>query len=1099
MIRDPAELREAELRLREELRKVRLVFELGFPDELVDLARDTVQEARTQGILVLSQRTQYPACWVMSAVSLARGYDGRAFWGNADVQNLFGRDPTDTAKITIRAFENLRIETFHQALRQENALINLSPVLMHAGIPAPNVLELVRLIAKATRNHRYGAEEQIAEWSRTPAGFGNLWRGSQLLFKYGGAIAVDLLDRFNDALLGGDAANAGLPTHLAEALENLDDEIRASGGTRTGFIRRPRVILDPWTCDGPAVCVPRVNPALASRWQISGAAMQVIAARDTEVYVPLTPQREWDIRALNDRQVVGHWSFTPHDVLPVMLFDGESGRLLEPSAGGRRADSGSVLALLHPQVDLKVGDRAPHDYPDLAGEWTNWQIIEIDIEQADELQFVETHGQKTTETIRLYRPPLPPHLKSAGVVPGVRTEDDCPVYNTAPTLFLEAPEVAREQISVDVCTPTGSRSAALIEIGSGPEYELNSLLDSSGSHAVSMEGPLGLRMRPTNFALLPEFEVTRSPAVATQQDDVGIALSWQNGTSDLTAPPQVNSVNVTITDVDLRIDIPRIAWGIRRPGEVAQELGPDPVLVTSDELADEGGLLFSVTIGSETYARLELRHGHDVLQILEPPRIAERWTTNLAALHDTVQEAPAEGLDLHLVIDQRSIAVGRVISEYIPTVSVRPVDPAIEPAVLELDITENRQFKGRVVRLWNLDHPYDPSIPIQVSNDERELLLIPLPAKHRSGTFRLWLRVEEPWATTPRIPHNDIPGVIDVFVPSGVPLDNDDPIDRITGHMLGDEGFHLDVEDIEQHGHVALALLSSQFRANGIPGLSSNRAARLLNALDLVPQGILNHLIRAIDDGLIDRKGALAVSLSVMPSILRHEHEIDLELDEAIAHTVWSVVPHLGAAIEFWSESPEALDRWSRFLGWPRLIDDDAEGGVPRTDPTPRPLQSPEFDQQVRLVLQNPEFGAALDQIGALGDQPLTQDGEFTAIFEVVTVAPSRQNEVSRWRDRYEQVVLSADRAIHHPRSRAWIDSYVVMNAIEGEPQYRWILADIACLAVDLIHSNGHHVEARDALLEATDFAPAWVGFCLLQVFADDLRRLAVDEEHPAP
>jgi hypothetical protein len=162
-------------------------------------------------------------------------------------------------------------------------------------------------------------------------------------------------------------------------------------------------------------------------------------------------------------------------------------------------------------------------------------------------------------------------------------------------------------------------------------------------------------------------------------------------------------------------------------------------------------------------------------------------------------------------------------------------------------------------------------------------------------------------------------------------------------------------------------------------------------------------------------------------------------------------------------------------------------------------LQSPEFDRQVRLVLQNPEFGEALELIGALGDQPLTQDGEFTAIFETVTVAPAHQDEVNRWRDRYERVVLTADRAIRHPRSRDWIDSYVVMNAIEGEPRYRWILADIACLAVDLIHSNGHHVEARDALLEATAFAPGWVGFCLLQVFADDQRRMVGDEETRLP
>ena len=48
MISGPPGFRDAQLLLRDELSHVRLVFELGFPEELVILAEDTVRESAGQ-------------------------------------------------------------------------------------------------------------------------------------------------------------------------------------------------------------------------------------------------------------------------------------------------------------------------------------------------------------------------------------------------------------------------------------------------------------------------------------------------------------------------------------------------------------------------------------------------------------------------------------------------------------------------------------------------------------------------------------------------------------------------------------------------------------------------------------------------------------------------------------------------------------------------------------------------------------------------------------------------------------------------------------------------------------------------------------------
>ena len=50
MISGPPEFRDAELLLRDELSHVRFVFELGFAEERVILAEDTVLESAGQGV-----------------------------------------------------------------------------------------------------------------------------------------------------------------------------------------------------------------------------------------------------------------------------------------------------------------------------------------------------------------------------------------------------------------------------------------------------------------------------------------------------------------------------------------------------------------------------------------------------------------------------------------------------------------------------------------------------------------------------------------------------------------------------------------------------------------------------------------------------------------------------------------------------------------------------------------------------------------------------------------------------------------------------------------------------------------------------------------
>ena len=206
------------------IKSVRLVFELGFPADLVAKAKSVVDSA---GIFVVrNEEIRYPASFVLYIVSLAKDRRGRSFWTSDEVSPLcrqMHREPHQLAELTLGAIKNLRLETFDELIEEENALKYMTPVTMHSGIPVNNVADLVYLIDVAVRRLRYTPEEQIQYWSSTPHGFAGLWAAPKRLLRGGNTIAIDLLEQFNEALRNPDAPEvSGLPSHLVKAINSIE-------------------------------------------------------------------------------------------------------------------------------------------------------------------------------------------------------------------------------------------------------------------------------------------------------------------------------------------------------------------------------------------------------------------------------------------------------------------------------------------------------------------------------------------------------------------------------------------------------------------------------------------------------------------------------------------------------------------------------------------------------------------------------------------------------------------------------------------------------------------------------------------------------------
>ena len=186
-----------EVEIYRQIKSVRLVFELGFPTDLVAQAKSVVTSAGP--VLVRNERIQYPASFVLYIVSLAKDRRGGKFWTSDEVAPIcrqIYREPPQLAELTLRAIKSLGLETFEELIEEENALRIMTPVTMHSGVPVHNVADLVYLIDVAARRLRYTPEEQIQYWSATPHGFAGLWAAPRRLFQGGTAIAVDLLEQF---------------------------------------------------------------------------------------------------------------------------------------------------------------------------------------------------------------------------------------------------------------------------------------------------------------------------------------------------------------------------------------------------------------------------------------------------------------------------------------------------------------------------------------------------------------------------------------------------------------------------------------------------------------------------------------------------------------------------------------------------------------------------------------------------------------------------------------------------------------------------------------------------------------------------------------
>lgn len=459
-----------------------------------------------------------PACVAAAMVTAAvAGYERGSYWpalwarvgyhGGQAHQSAWGQ-----------AF-NQSIEQLGMATFSYLPLANLSPILMHAGIPAYCLGDYFRLLVE--RRHRdpgLDADSFLA-WATSPRHESRLQAldvPARRFLTDGGEYSHDVVERSFDLLEqlsepDPDLAGIRLPAYMIEAAQSEHQQGRldvSAPGHRPRVARRgqlrPRIALDPYG-EGVRVLLPAVGdaPDGLATWSIS-ADGQVGTVRSRALWVGSTeaapetgyplvrPVRVVSVSLAGSELTAQLQVVEPSD--PILFFS-DDGRLVP---GSLPLPRGQVW-ILHPadrQLDIS-GSIAEITEPPVPFGWEGWRLRLVELDDAHEVSL-----RKGTRSHRVQGQSRP-HLVLGEPVRGVATPYGSPVYSKAPRLVLPGESDVPVSWHIDVRPAADvSRPIVSMEISGPAEIDLGEQLRTPilGAFEITVRGPLGRGMRRTIVA-----------------------------------------------------------------------------------------------------------------------------------------------------------------------------------------------------------------------------------------------------------------------------------------------------------------------------------------------------------------------------------------------------------------------------------------------------------------------------------------------------------------------------------------------------------------------------------------------------------------------
>lgn len=826
-------LQDRELAWAPVLRAVSLVSELGASE---DEAKEAVRAlGRISGDLDPYERRRllaykYPACLVTGLVGVgAVGYAHGNFWGAVHAlaphlidQNLWG----EMFRANLDRFKLARFPGLPQ--------VNVGEILMHAGVPAYCLGDLLNLLLqRMARDPGLTAEEFLA-WALTPGRelrVAQLDKPVQRFIRYGGDYAEDLIDRCIDLLdrLRQPAFHAdglGLPAHLVAKAQQLAEEGRLdwAGAVaswtpgRRPTQARPYLELEPFG-RGLLLALPPVPDAPDGRvaWQVrvDGEAQTVISrslwpgARETAPATALPigrPARRLTVELATQEQEYEIDVVDPRD--PLLVFTDE-GRRLPATAGlppepvwlfyPQQTDGGALLKL-----DVVGELRDLGDVPAPYG-WLGWTLRRVDLAGVSELRLGNGVPRRVKGARRAQlhlHPPLPDVHSLSGV----------PVVAAAPRLTLPTEPGVTTVWSIRV-----RRAGSDQEVSETVAITGDTTVDPwqrlprplVGTYEVTVRGPLGRGLSRT-VELAEGLNAWSDPSWRQMRPD-GLEPATVRASAnraDLAVAPAAVPLGPKDTVAEVQVESPAGSAILRvTPSHMAvQRLRGDdrpgwsrqPLRLDSETVGD-GELL--VRLPTATHAELVVKSGGRELQTVATAATYGQPLARfaLAAVADTVGAHRVAQLDV------------RIDGQDFPVASCAPRRLAASVHIDDdrLVLVDGVRVEGLVAGLYRVYAPWRPPHVVSIKPDSTSE---PLPTEITdAGPLVALLRIEDPWVPAE---WPDWPGQENAFdivdrdwKPGGVATAEE----ALSGYLAG-------VAELPDRPDIAPLVIDLYHRADGLRG-----------------------------------------------------------------------------------------------------------------------------------------------------------------------------------------------------------------------------------------------------------------------------------------
>jgi hypothetical protein len=504
------------------LRGARLVLELGLDEDRFATIAEVVDHLAAAGQRPKAIRQSYPALYASYLVftGVYRYVSGN-FW--PDVHPGLTGQGYDPGYEFLTAVRSLGLESFDRLVEEEHAQPWVTRILAHGGIPRSCLDPFLDLLSRELARGAVDATELLAHWRVNNARLHGLHQPTRRFLLFGGAPAVDLLDRCIELMRErrrhaiDAAAELGVPRYMAEAIAGLPPVTGSGAGSthRSLSVPRPFVRLDPYSGLGPVVVLPAVPPGQADgSWRVDAGQQlnRYDASAVTDTPIRLSPASSYAVEFVSASEGERRqFTFEALGRLPALFLDPDTERLLrEPSV--LAADDVWVLSPPGVQAQTRrhgagspVAPRQIQDLPAPAGAWTGWSLEHIDLADAGSVELIRADKVLARIPVTSARE----RLRLAGEpVAGVTTAQGAPVYATAPV--IEIPPIAGLEDGWQIRLTIGDRNHTWAV--SGEEARAVPLApiigDAVATVTLRVRGPLGFDLREV-FAVVDGLQVRR--------------------------------------------------------------------------------------------------------------------------------------------------------------------------------------------------------------------------------------------------------------------------------------------------------------------------------------------------------------------------------------------------------------------------------------------------------------------------------------------------------------------------------------------------------------------------------------------------------------